>query len=394
VVALRLLADAHVQRDEMALAQEALGKAIEAVPADPAAYLQLAELRADIGDASGALVTLERLLAQAPDNAAAQRAIARIQLEQPDASGLAETAARILETSPDNPLGAYLKGVALERGGQMAAAVEQFERALAQAPTAVEPVVALARNYLAQGQPEKAEGRLRALLEEDPDNLLALGLLGDVYLADGRAAEAEERFAQAIEKQPTWPLPYERLAVVRAAAGDSAGAIEMMRKGVETTGNPVLLFRLAGLMAEAGDDEGAAGLYEQMLVRDDLADAAANNLAMLLVTHRGDDPASLRRAAELAARLEESKVPNYLDTAGWVRLKTGDAERARVLLEQAATIGEPSPELRYHLGMAYLETGRADDARAQLSLATAANQDFPGIDEARDTLEGLTSSGP
>ena len=54
-----------------------------------------------------------------------------------------------------------------------------------------------------------------------------------------------------------------------------------------------------------------------MLARDPRNDVAANNLAMLLVTHRTDG-ASLERASKLTARFAESSNPAFLDTYGWV----------------------------------------------------------------------------
>jgi pentatricopeptide repeat protein len=176
---------------------------------------------------------------------------------------------------------------------------------------------------------------------------------------------------------------------VQARGGDADAALATMREGIEATNNTVLLFRLATLLEEAEDFDAAARIYDRMLRQDLYPDAAANNLAMLLVTHRADDPQRLARAAELAERLEKSERPSFLDTAGWVQFKNGNYDRAVALLEQASDIGEPGPELRYHLGMAYLKQGRVDEAKQQLALAVAGPQRFPGLEEARAALEDL-----
>ena len=79
VGALRLLAQAHVAREELALAEDALQKAIELAPDDPAAYLQLAGLRSQTGDPDGAGLILEQLLSRDADSALAQTALAQAQ---------------------------------------------------------------------------------------------------------------------------------------------------------------------------------------------------------------------------------------------------------------------------------------------------------------------------
>ena len=98
---LRLLATAHVAREELALAEDALKKAIELAPDNPAAYLQLAEMRFRSGDTEGASIVLEKLLARVPDNAAAQSALARIQLSQRDWEAMKVTAERMTREAPD-----------------------------------------------------------------------------------------------------------------------------------------------------------------------------------------------------------------------------------------------------------------------------------------------------
>jgi cellulose synthase operon protein C len=77
-------------------------------------------------------------------------------------------------------------------------------------------------------------------------------------------------------------------------------------------------------------------------------DGAANNLAMLLVTHRNDTK-SLQRAATLAERFATSEVPGLIDTYGWVKFKRGEYAEAVRRLQRAVDKAPESPELRYHL---------------------------------------------
>ena len=388
VGALRLLSQAHVVKGELPLAQDALEKAIEAAPKEPGAYMQLAELRARMGDTEGATEVLEQLLEQIPADSAAQGALARLQLAENDLDALEKTAALMRTGRPEDPIGYYLQGLVLQGRGELEASVTQFETALEKEPKAAEPLVALARSYLALEQPEKAEARLRQLLEGNPLNVVAMNLLAEVYLSTGQAPRAREQYEAAIRTAPGSPLAYQRLAQLQSADGQVEAAMETLQSGVEATQrNAVLVLSLAVLRQQAGDYDGAMTAYEEVLERDAENDAAANNLAMLIADHRTNDPAALGRARALSARFETSDQAAFLDTAGWVRYRLGDYERAAELLEKAMEVEEPIPERQYHLGMAYLKTGRVDEGKVLLQSAVEAGGAFTGIEEARAALE-------
>jgi Flp pilus assembly protein TadD len=146
------------------------------------------------------------------------------------------------------------------------------------------------------------------------------------------------------------------------------------------------------LHQEMGDYGRASALYEELLQRNPEADAAANNLAMLLVNHGADDPRNRTRALELVRRFEGSDQGGYLDTLGWVQLRNGRLAEALRNLEEAMGKTAPSPEMHYHLGIAYLEAGRVEDAKTQLLMALEPGQSFPGEPQARQALERLRSA--
>ena len=125
-----------------------------------------------------------------------------------------------------------------------------------------------------------------------------------------------------------------------------------------------------------------------MLARDPRNDVAANNLAMLLVSHKKDD-ASLDRASRLTARFAESSNPAFLDTYGWVLYARGEYAAAVPPLQAAVGKSPQAHVLRYHLGMAQLKSGQLDAARANLEAALKSNQNFTGADEARSALASL-----
>jgi Flp pilus assembly protein TadD len=141
----------------------------------------------------------------------------------------------------------------------------------------------------------------------------------------------------------------------------------------------------------AGRIDDAARQYEEVLRAAPDMPLAANNLAMLLVTHRRD-AGSVERAAQLATVLADSPVPHFLDTYGWTRLQVGDTRGALAALEKASAGAPNEPLIRYHLAMAQIAAEQGEKARANLRAALAAPAAFPGRDKAQSALDSLPSN--
>ncbi len=140
-----------------------------------------------------------------------------------------------------------------------------------------------------------------------------------------------------------------------------------------------LLWAQASFMEQAGDVDGAIGVYEQLRERAPNSDLIANNLASLLVTSR-DDPETLDRAERMVRRLRGSDVPAFQDTYGWIAYRRGDLDQALEHLEPAAAQLTGDPMVQYHLGMTYAALDRTAEALEVLRRA--------------DTLAGEGATGP
>ena len=69
--------------------------------------------------------------------------------------------------------------------------------------------------------------------------------------------------------------------------------------------------------------------------------------------------------------------------------RRGVYQRALSLVQEAGTKLRDSPEIQYHLGMAYLKTGDKENARKALASATAVTASFSGKEEAKKALSEL-----
>jgi tetratricopeptide (TPR) repeat protein len=149
-----------------------------------------------------------------------------------------------------------------------------------------------------------------------------------------------------------------------------------------------LLTRLAEIHDRRGNVDEAIAVYSGMLEKNPNNLVAANNLASLLVDRKGD-PASIKRAIEIASRFENSDQPVYVDTLGWAQYKAGNIQKAVELLKRAADKAPDIPVIRYHLGLAYQQQGDKAAARTNLEAALKRAPNFPEADSARAALAAM-----
>ena len=162
-----------------------------------------------------------------------------------------------------------------------------------------------------------------------------------------------------------------------------------MNEGIATTQQaPELLLQSAVLrQTEAGDIPGAIEAYEALLAVQPQNEVGANNLAMILVA---DGPnQDLGRAMELVESFKQSDNPNFLDTLGWVYLHTDKLTQAIYFLEEAVRLAPENPEIRYHLGRAYVQANQPSAAKAELTLASSTDVAGPWVVQARKLLAEL-----
>jgi tetratricopeptide (TPR) repeat protein len=389
VATLRLLARAHLQNKEPALAEEALRTAQQAAPDDATVRLELAQVLQQTGKSDQALTLLSQLLSEQPDDPRLIEAMFRAQAEHGDLAAAWATAQSVQRRHADWPLGYFLAGLADEKDHKPDAAAADYERALAVAPQAPEPLVALVRLDLARKQPARALQRLDAAIARFPDDAYARKLKGELLLSQARYADAAQVYGEAIARQPQSAELYRGLARAQLGAGQADAAAASLRQGIEKSAGQGggLVVELAELERHRGQADEAIATYEQALKRQPQSRLYANNLAVLLLAR--PDPAGLQRAQQLAVLLEGSAEPSFLDTRGWVQYKSGQYQAATALLRQAADKQPDDPTLRYHLAMAQLKNGDATSARGNLEAAVKSGRPFDELNEARAALSQL-----
>jgi tetratricopeptide (TPR) repeat protein len=315
-----------------------------------------------------------------------------VQASLKDLTAARATAENIKQARGDLPLGWYLDGAVSEAEKKYEAATAAYERALEIQPAAGEPLTALIRVDAARKQLPQAFARLDKVIAQQPENVIARNLKGELLATRGELDAAAAAFNEAIAKAPQWWMPYRGLALSHLAGKRNDQAIKALEDGIAKTGAVALGTDLAALYERLERPDDAIRVYEGMVTREPNSVAAANNLAMLLVSYR-TDATSLQRAAELAGKLDNVSEPSILNTRGWVKFKRGEFQESLALLQQAVDRSPESPLMRYHLGMVQLKTGDRASAQKNLEAAVSSGRQFHGSKDAEAALEQMKAAG-
>lgn len=389
VTLMRSLARAHLVNGEPALAEESLRAAREAAPADVPTRLDFAQLLAQTGRAAQAVTLLEETVLKSPDNPMAREMLVKAYISNGDLAQAIKAAEDLKLVAPAAASGPYLLGLIARGQNRIDDAEREFQKALELQPDAPDVLMGWASVQVLKGRTAAAIERVQAISARNPSNMTLRNLLGELHLQARNYPAAIATLSVVVKADPSSWIAHRNLALAHIAAGDARSGELAYREGLDRTGHAfALVSDLAVIYERQKRPADAIAVYEQFFRRNPKFDAAANNLAMLLVTYRSD-AASLDRARDLTAGFAGSNTAAYLDTFGWVRLRRGETAEALAALERAASLAPDSRVIRYHLGMAQKKAGQAELARRNLEQALAGSSGFAGADEARVALREL-----
>ncbi len=390
---LKLLASAQMGNNEAELALENLKKVVAVAPDDIAARRGVIELLFESGKPLQAESDVLALLKLSAKDQKALESLFEIRVAQEKWEDARAIADKIQQVEDDPAKGYYLNARVSQAAGQWQESIKPFKQVLALKPGAVEPLTQLVKSYLVLGQVENAISFLTAVVKDLPDHFVAYNLLGEVFLRNKRLSEAEKAFQQAVKIKPEWFSAYRNLALLSMIKKDKDSAVSILLTGIDKTQGAVeLIDILSALYKKEGNTAGVIKLYEEARDRNPDSVLVANNLASYLAEYGGDQE-SLDRAEAIAEPLAISNNPNLLDTVAWIAYKQGKLDKAQKLLESAIELGSTEPEINYHLGMVYHKQGDKAMAQSYLQKAVSKGASYSGIDQAKEILEGIKSSG-
>jgi tetratricopeptide (TPR) repeat protein len=379
-------ANAGNSRNAVDNAIRSLNEAVNLEPRFDQAALLLAELNIRKGNPAAAVDLLMPVTKDRPQIAQAHYLLASAYLVQQKSDQAAAVYRQMTELFPKDPQPSFLLGSVLLSQGQQAEARKAFEKSNEISPDYLPAVERLMDLDIAAQQYAPAMDRLQKLIDKDPKLAQPWALRAKIYLAQRDFTHAEPDLLKAIDLDPKLGPAYELLAQLYIASNRSEEAIAKLTTFVEQNkAAPAAsaLMQLAMINGQLKRFDAARDAYEKVLTVAPNFPPALNNLAVLYSERFGE----LDKAYDLAKKAKEAvNEPHITDTLGWILFKRGDYSNALPLLQEGAGKLPDSPEVQFHLGMAYYMLGEDGPARAALQKAVDASADFPSKDEARRRL--------
>jgi tetratricopeptide (TPR) repeat protein len=211
----------------------------------------------------------------------------------------------------DNPR-RYFAALANEyrKAGQLEKAIELCELHLAEQRNHLSGHVVLAQSLVDAGRPEAAWSSLHTALDLDPENFIALRLLGDLSSAAGDAEQARAYYFRALEIEPRNEQLLDALKSLgqRAALSEPSGAAPL---GFEATSLTTGEFESDGGPPEPAEAEPIPTLADEAAmaaepVAESLPEPLGDPGEELQEMMAGEEAAETEEAAEEAEEAEEA----------------------------------------------------------------------------------------
>ncbi len=321
--ALLMLARVQVLDDQTALAEGTYRRLLQIDSAHQAARQELATLLGNRGDAPAAAALLRDALRLDPGDRAASANLVRALLLERDFAAAEREARRLLELGEDSGLADYQLGLAIEARGDDQGALAAFRRALARSPLADPPLEALVALEVRTGGAAAAEAELASHLESHPGHGAGYLLLAGLQHSSGRTAAARTTLETLLGLQPEHVAAHLGLAGLEPAGSDAR--LARLRTAHERIpGSPAIGLALGAALEKRSAFEPAIVVYEAVLAAGGDSEFLVDNLAVLLLDHRGD-PRSRVRALELLQPYATGRTasPVTLGILGWARPAAG-----------------------------------------------------------------------
>jgi len=297
-------------------------------------------------------------------------------------------------------------GLALKKTGDVAGAEAQFRQALEADPKLSAAHFYLASVLLDESKPREALEELQSVpLSPAVEHLLGLAYLesGDAehavemfrkhsndaqthyYLGialgqQGHLPAAMREFKSAIAMKPDFGAAHESLGIALRRDGDAAGALKEFQLAARSMPkNPVTLCDLGLALKEAGKwVEAEQALRAALALKPDFERARyALGLVLRMRGENGSATVQMQQVRALHDQRTADAQSRKFVLDGVAALQAGHADDARAAFEKAVALNPSNAEAHMRLGILHARLKENDAALEELSTAVAANGDLP-----------------
>jgi len=248
--------------------------------------------------------------------------------------------------------------VALQKAGRTADAAAELERVVAETPQGRHAIVLLAECRVRLGEYGKAAALLTPLNDANPDDRAVSYLLGMALLEDKQTERAKlilDRILRDGDSAETRLLT----GTAKLSVGEYAAAREDLRRSVEMNPALPMVHGLLGrTLMSLGDPRGAAEELRRALQADPNDFDANLFLGVLLKQDNALEEAMARFEKAASLRPDE---PAAAYQVGALRLRFGQTEGAREVLERVVAAAPDFVEAHVSLALVYYRLKRKTD---------------------------------
>ena len=375
VAAQTLLADLHLSRSRISLAEAAYGAALKIDPKSSRALTGLGEAIFRAGRYSEALARFEAASQADPEDLDAAVGVAKSKLLLERADDALAVLKKLSAANPKSIRVAYWYGRALESLGAREQALGVYGAALKN-PTTDPGVVDL---YVAQalllsqlGKSEQAKATLQAASTALPGSPAIPRALGEIALTDGRVEQAVVEFQKALAIDPQDLGARFKLGVAERRRGKFDEASKSFDEVATSDKDFPGLALERGLLFEAtGRADEALAAYEAALAK------APNDPDLMLRVGCGNVASGRAQQAEPLLRKVIALRPNSAETnhcLGRMLLLQNKLADAQRLLDRAVELDANRAEFHLYMGWAASEAGNLVKAEKSLNEALRLDQ--------------------
>ncbi|PZV17506.1 MAG: hypothetical protein DCF22_03530 [Leptolyngbya sp.] len=270
--------------------------------------------------------------------------------------------------------------------------------------------ITTALDHQRAGRMAEAEQVYRSLLQQQPESIDALNLLGALLHERGRYDEALTYFEQVLTLRPA-AESHNSVAIVLKAQGNYSAAVEQYRKALALKPNqPEVMSNLGNALKESGSAEDAIACYRDAIALNPNYAEAHNNLGISYKEQgKLDEAISCYQTAlrlkpnyveahhnlgiiwRLQGKLDQAidyfrqaiaLKPTYVDahtSLGSTLHQQGKLDEAIAQFTHVLTLKPDSAETYNNLAMVLQEQGKVEEAIAAFKQALVIRPDYPGV---------------
>lgn len=308
------------------------------------------------------------------------------------------------------PQAYYLLGTIYYEKGQLERAIKSFQSALKLDPEYEEAIYSLGLCYLDRNWNRKAMECFQEALELNPNKMEyqhAVRIYDDhisrhtplegpaaeeviraeALVAQGNHKEALEHYRRAAHAEPNNPNILIAHALLCSHLDMNEEAISVSRRILKLKPSEMIAAAAYTTLVEALRAEG--NLKEANRVLEDMLREYTSNYSKSIAYYEkaynlaemGENLDEALESAQLALKYSPRELKQFpLAALGWVYFKRRDFQNAVDFLTRSADLG-PTPTNLMHLGMALLESGQKDRARAMFRKAKSFKSPGSGLEE-------------